>query len=54
VAIIKLAECSNLPVLPIGDSDALEVGEWVMAIGNHFGFRLLELRKNKNHQELLP
>jgi serine protease Do len=36
VAVIKI-EANNLPVLPLGDSDALEVGEWVMAIGNPFG-----------------
>jgi serine protease Do len=36
VAVIKIAG-DNLPVLPLGNSDTLEVGEWVMAIGNPFG-----------------
>ena len=36
VALIKI-DANNLPVLPLGDSDKLEVGEWVMAIGNPFG-----------------
>ncbi len=36
VAVVKI-KADNLPVLPLGDSDALEVGEWVMAIGNPFG-----------------
>lgn len=36
VALIKI-EASNLPVIPFGDSDKLEVGEPVMAIGNPFG-----------------
>jgi serine protease Do len=35
VALIKI-EAKGLPVLPLGDSDALEVGEWVIAIGNPF------------------
>ncbi len=35
VAIIKI-EGKNLPVLPLGNSDALEVGEWVIAIGSPF------------------
>lgn len=35
VAMIKI-EGSRLPVLPLGDSDALEVGEWVIAIGSPF------------------
>ena len=36
VALIKI-EVSSLPVIPFGDSDKLEVGEPVMAIGNPFG-----------------
>lgn len=36
IAIIKI-EASNLPVIPFGNSDKLEVGEPVMAIGNPFG-----------------
>lgn len=35
VAMLKV-EGNNLPVLPLGDSDALEVGEWVIAIGSPF------------------
>ncbi len=37
VALLKIEDPENLPVLPLGDSDALEVGEWVIAIGNPFG-----------------
>jgi serine protease Do len=37
VAIIKIATKENLPTLKLGDSDHLEVGEWVMAVGNPFG-----------------
>ena len=36
VAVIKI-NGKNLPVLPLGDSDKLKVGEWVIAIGNPFG-----------------
>ena len=36
VAVIKI-DADNLPVLPLGDSDKLQVGEWVIAIGNPFG-----------------
>ncbi len=36
VAVIKI-NADNLPVLPMGDSDKMEVGEWVIAIGNPFG-----------------
>ncbi|MDD2463126.1 MAG: DegQ family serine endoprotease [Desulfobulbus sp.] len=35
VALIKI-EAKDLPVLPLGNSDTLEVGEWVIAIGNPF------------------
>lgn len=37
VALIKIEADENFPTLPLGDSDALEVGEWVIAIGNPFG-----------------
>jgi len=36
VAIVKIDE-SNLPCIELANSDALEVGEWVIAIGNPFG-----------------
>ena len=36
VAVVKI-EGDNFPVLPIGDSDRLAVGEWVITIGNPFG-----------------
>ena len=35
VALIKI-DGKNLPVLPLGNSDKLQVGEWVIAIGNPF------------------
>ncbi len=35
VALIKI-DGKNLPTLPLGDSDKLEVGEWVIAIGSPF------------------
>jgi serine protease Do len=37
VALLKIDAPKNLPVVVLGDSDALEVGEWVIAIGNPFG-----------------
>lgn len=37
VAMIQIKDGGSLPVLPMGDSDALEVGEWAIAIGNPFG-----------------
>ena len=37
VALIKI-EASNLPVVKMGDSAKLKVGEWVVAIGSPFGF----------------
>lgn len=37
VALLKI-EADNLHVIPIGNSDELKVGEWVLAVGNPFGF----------------
>ena len=36
LAVIKI-EAKGLPSLPMGDSAKLDIGEWVMAIGNPFG-----------------
>lgn len=36
VALLKIA-AENLPTVSLGDSDALKVGEWVLAIGSPFG-----------------
>jgi serine protease Do len=38
IALIKIDAGSPLPVLPLGDSDAVRVGEPVVAIGNPYGF----------------
>ena len=35
LALIKV-NAKNLPTLPIGDSEKLKVGEWVLAVGNPF------------------
>lgn len=36
LALLKI-EAQNLPAVAFGDSDALRVGDWVLAIGNPFG-----------------
>ncbi len=36
LALLKIDAGRKLPTLPVGDSSALEVGEWVMAIGSPF------------------
>jgi len=35
VAVIKI-DGKNLPTIPLGDSDKLQIGEWVIAVGNPF------------------
>ncbi len=37
LAVLKIEDRAPFPVLPIGDSDAVEVGDLVLAIGNPFG-----------------
>ena len=39
VAIIKV-DANNLPTIPMGDSDKLRLGEWVLAIGSPLGVQL--------------
>ena len=36
VALLKI-DAEGLPVIPVGDSDALRLGEWVLAIGSPYG-----------------
>ncbi len=38
VALLKIDPKHELPVAPLGNSDEVKVGQWVMAIGNPFGF----------------
>jgi len=37
LAVLKIEGSGDFPVIPIGDSDALEIGDLVLAIGNPFG-----------------
>jgi len=37
IALIKIKPSKSLPIVEIGDSDKLQVGDWVLAIGNPFG-----------------
>jgi serine protease Do len=37
LAVLKIEVKGSLPLAELGDSDAIQVGEWVMAIGNPFG-----------------
>jgi serine protease Do len=38
LAVLSLQNAEGLPTAPLGDSDALEIGDWVIAIGNPLGF----------------
>lgn len=37
LALIKIKSDKKLPVVQLGDSDTLEIGQWVVAIGSPFG-----------------
>jgi len=37
IALIKIKPSGELPVVEVGDSDKVRVGDWVLAIGNPFG-----------------
>ncbi|SDN92412.1 PDZ domain-containing protein [Paenibacillus sp. yr247] len=38
LAALKIEDDKDFPTLPIGNSDAIQVGDWVMAIGNPYDF----------------
>jgi serine protease Do len=37
VALLKIKPDAKIPSVPLGDSDKLQVGDWVLAVGNPFG-----------------
>jgi serine protease Do len=37
LALLRLPDAKDLPTVTLGDSDQLEIGDWVVAIGNPFG-----------------
>ncbi len=39
VGLVKIKSTKPLPVLPLGSSEQLKIGEWVMAIGSPFGLQ---------------
>ncbi len=39
IALIKVDGEDDLPTVALGDSDALQVGEWAIAVGNPFGLQ---------------
>jgi len=38
LAVLRLQDGSDYPAARLGDSDAVQVGDWVLAIGSPFGF----------------
>ena len=39
IALVKIQDKDHFIISTLGDSDAIEIGEWVMAIGNPFGLQ---------------
>lgn len=37
LALLRIPEVKDLPTVTLGDSDELQVGDWIVAIGNPFG-----------------
>jgi len=44
IAVLKI-EGDNLPVVTLGDSKRIKVGQWAITLGNPFGFALSQLNK---------
>ncbi|MFG0335044.1 MAG: trypsin-like peptidase domain-containing protein, partial [Maioricimonas sp. JB049] len=39
LAVVKIEGAGSLPAATLGDSDAMEIGDWVLAVGAPFGLR---------------
>jgi S1-C subfamily serine protease len=37
LAVVKVSGAKNLPIVELGDSDIVKVGDWAIAVGNPFG-----------------
>lgn len=44
IAVLKI-EGNGLPTVTFGDSDNIQIGQWVIALGNPFGFALSQLNQ---------
>lgn len=66
LAVLKI-EAKNLPAIPLGNSDDLRVGEWVLAVGNPFNLtstvtagivsakaRNINLLSDRTRQDIVP
>lgn len=40
IAIVKIEDASGLKAIKLGDSDRMQVGDWVLAVGSPFGLEL--------------
>jgi serine protease Do len=49
LAVLKI-DARNLPVAPLGSSSNLLIGEWVIAIGNPYGFILAERHRRRRER----
>lgn len=49
VALIKI-DATDLPTIPMGNSDDLRLGEWVLAIGSPFDLRQHDYGRHRERQ----
>jgi serine protease Do len=57
VALVETEKALDAPAASLGDSDALQIGDWVMAIGNPFGLphsASVGIISAKNRRDVMP